>query len=79
MEQSHMARRELQITRDLKAGEWRGVVVYLTNLGVQLINTITELCVLCTDFLVGYFTVTHFLTDLDRAVLNFGWKNKNPG
>jgi hypothetical protein len=37
---------KLQVTRDLIAGEWSTVVVDLPNLGMQLINIITEVCVL---------------------------------
>ena len=42
---------EPQVARDLPAGEWSSVVVYIFNLGTQLINTITELYVLCTGLL----------------------------
>ena len=42
---------EPQVARDLIAEEQSSVVVDLPNLGVQLINVITELCDLCTGIL----------------------------
>jgi hypothetical protein len=39
-----------QVAKDLRAGEWSSVVVYLPNLGMQLINIVTELC-FCTGLL----------------------------
>lgn len=32
-----------QVTRDLIAGEWKGVAVNLPNLDIQLINIVSEL------------------------------------
>ena len=39
---------EPQVARDFMAGEESSVVVDLPNLGVQLINIMTELCAVCT-------------------------------
>ena len=50
MEQNHMEK--LQEASDLMAREESSVVVYLPNLGMQLINIITEFCVICMDLLV---------------------------
>jgi hypothetical protein len=43
--------REAASNKDLIAGEQSSVVANLPNLGVQLINIVTELCVFCMDLL----------------------------
>ena len=43
---------EATVARDLIAGEQSSVVVYLLNLGVQIVNILTELYALCKGILV---------------------------
>ena len=56
MEPNHVE--EPQVARDLTAGEYSSRVVYLPNLGMQLINITTELCVLCRAYWGWRFTAT---------------------
>lgn len=53
-----------QVARDLTTGEWSRIMVNLFDLGVQLINIITKLCVLYTGSLglEIYHTLLHLVT-----------------
>lgn len=57
MEPNHVE--EPQVARDLTAGEYSSIVVYLPNPNVQLINILTELYVLCRAYYGWRFTNTN--------------------
>ena len=49
MEQNPLA--EPQVTRNFRDGQYSSKMVYLPNLGIQPVNILTELCVLCMRIL----------------------------